>query len=80
MTAPVCAKPRVTEIEKFSLEERIRLRAYELYVQRGNESGSEFEDWLSTRLYRQVSDLGAASLSTKAKRTGSFFRSRLRQA
>ena len=46
MTAPVCAKPRVTETEKFPLEERIRLRAYELYVQRGNESGSEFQDWL----------------------------------
>ena len=28
------------------LEERIWLRAYELYVQRGNESGSELEDWL----------------------------------
>lgn len=46
MTAPVFTKPRVTETEKFPLEERIRLRAYELYVQRGNESGSEFEDWL----------------------------------
>ena len=29
-----------------SLEERIRLRAYELYVDRGNQSGSEIEDWL----------------------------------
>ena len=46
MTAPARAKPRVAETEKLSLEERIRLRAYELYVQRGNESGSEFEDWL----------------------------------
>lgn len=46
MTAPVLAKPRVAEAKKLPLEERIRLRAYELYVQRGNESGSEFEDWL----------------------------------
>ena len=46
MTAPARAKPRVVETEKLPLEERIRLRAYELYVQRGNESGSEFEDWL----------------------------------
>ena len=45
MTAPARAKPRVAETGKL-LEERIRLRAYELYVQRGNESGSEFEDWL----------------------------------
>ena len=28
------------------LEERIRLRAHELYIDRGNESGSEMDDWL----------------------------------
>ncbi len=28
------------------LEERIRMRAYQLYVDRGNESGSEMDDWL----------------------------------
>jgi hypothetical protein len=28
------------------LEERIRARAHELYVERGNESGSELDDWL----------------------------------
>jgi len=32
--------------EALPLEERIRLRAYELYVERGNESGSEMDDWL----------------------------------
>jgi hypothetical protein len=32
--------------EFLPLEEQIRLRAYELYVQRGNESGSEIDDWL----------------------------------
>ena len=46
MTAPARAKPSVAQPEEFPLEERIRLRAYELYVQRGSESGSEFEDWL----------------------------------
>ena len=46
MTAPALAKPRVAETGNLPLEERIRLRAYELYVQRGNESGSELEDWL----------------------------------
>jgi Protein of unknown function (DUF2934) len=28
------------------LESEIRVRAYEIYVQRGDASGSEFEDWL----------------------------------
>ena len=28
-----------------SLEEQIRGRAYELYVKRGSESGSEQDDW-----------------------------------
>jgi Protein of unknown function (DUF2934) len=46
MTAPARAKPSVTQTDELPFEERIRLRAYELYVQRGNESGSEFEDWL----------------------------------
>jgi DUF2934 family protein len=34
------------QIETLPLEERIRRRAYELYVERGSESGSEFDDWL----------------------------------
>ena len=38
------AKERLKE--RLSLEERIQRRAYELYVQRGNESGSELDDWL----------------------------------
>jgi Protein of unknown function (DUF2934) len=44
MPAPAPAKK--PQIETSSLEERIRLRAYELYVERGNQSGSEFDDWL----------------------------------
>ena len=32
--------------ETLPLEERIRRRAYELYVQRGNQSVSELDDWL----------------------------------
>jgi Protein of unknown function (DUF2934) len=28
------------------LEERVRLRAHQLYIDRGNESGSELDDWL----------------------------------
>ena len=44
MAAPAPAKERAKETP--SLEERIRRRAYELYVQRGNQSGSEYDDWL----------------------------------
>ena len=44
MPAPARAKER--PIETLALEERIRRRAYELYVERGNESGSELDDWL----------------------------------
>jgi Protein of unknown function (DUF2934) len=40
MPAPALAK------ETLSLEERIRLRAYQLYVQRGNQPGSDLDDWL----------------------------------
>jgi outer membrane protein TolC len=44
MPAPATAKE--TSIEALPLEERIRRRAYELYVERGNQSGSELDDWL----------------------------------
>jgi len=44
MAAPAPAKER--RKGRLSLEERIQRRAYELYVQRGNESGSELDDWL----------------------------------
>jgi hypothetical protein len=37
---------RAGESAALPLEERIRLRAHELYVDRGNESGSEMDDWL----------------------------------
>ena len=44
MAAPAPAKERLKE--RLSLEERIQRRAYELYVQNGNKSGSEPDDWL----------------------------------
>ena len=43
---PVSARAKETPIEDLPLEERIRRRAYELYVERGNQSGSEADDWL----------------------------------
>jgi hypothetical protein len=44
MPTPARAKKPATE--KLSLEERVRQRAYELYIERSNESGSELDDWL----------------------------------
>ena len=38
-----------SKIETLPLEERIRCRAYELYVQRGNQSGLELDDWLQAK-------------------------------
>ena len=43
---PATARVKEPPPETFPLEERIRRRAYELYVQRGNQSGSEYDDWL----------------------------------
>jgi hypothetical protein len=45
MSRPPSAKTAVDPAQ-LPLEERIRLRAHELYVVRGNESGSEIDDWL----------------------------------
>ena len=48
MTHPPIAKSDAagTATEQLPLEERLQQRAYELYVLRGNESGSELDDWL----------------------------------
>ena len=46
MPAAARVKAPATPSETLPLEERIQRRAYELYVLRGNESGSELDDWL----------------------------------
>jgi hypothetical protein len=43
---PAAAREKKTPIEVLPVEERIRRRAYELYVERGNQSGSELDDWV----------------------------------
>ena len=43
---PASARAKEPPTETLSVEERVRSRAYELYVLRGNESGSELNDWL----------------------------------
>jgi hypothetical protein len=43
---PAPARAKEAPIETLPLEERTRRRAYELYIQRGSQSGSELDDWL----------------------------------
>jgi hypothetical protein len=43
----VKTEPRKNVVVPIKLEDEIRRRAYELYVQRGSASGSEAEDWLT---------------------------------
>jgi hypothetical protein len=43
---PATARAKELSSENLSLEEQIQRRAYELYVKRGNQSGSEMDDWL----------------------------------
>ncbi|PWU00721.1 MAG: hypothetical protein C5B51_24710 [Terriglobia bacterium] len=37
--------PGTQRTKAVPMEEQIRARAYELYVDRGNQSGSEADDW-----------------------------------
>ena len=43
---PALALAKETPTGTVSLQQRIRRRAYELYVERGSQSGSELGDWL----------------------------------
>jgi len=43
---PAPARAKEDPIEALPLEEQIQRRAYDLYVQRGNQPGSELDDWL----------------------------------
>jgi Protein of unknown function (DUF2934) len=43
---PAPAKAKEAPIGALPLEERIQRRAYEIYVEHGNQSGSELDDWL----------------------------------
>jgi Protein of unknown function (DUF2934) len=43
---PSPTRTKEIPVEALPFEERIRRRAYELYVKRGNQSGSEIDDWL----------------------------------
>jgi len=67
---PAPARARKPEVETLALEERIRRRAYELYVVRGNESGSELEDWLQAEEEIQTAEEQGSLVSVPKKERG----------
>ena len=44
MAATAGAAQRI--LDALPVEEQIRKRAFEIFIERGNQSGSEFDDWL----------------------------------
>jgi hypothetical protein len=59
-------KAREAAFDTLPLEERVRRRAYELYVQRGNQSGSEFDDWLQAE--SEIQDTSEHPKTTTARK------------
>ena len=53
---PALALAKETPTGTVSLEVRIRRRAYELYVKRGKQSGSELGDWLQAEKEIQMAE------------------------
>ena len=53
MAARAIAIPKKNEPEALPLEEQIRQRAYEIYVQRAGQDGSELDDWLQAEVELQ---------------------------
>src|SRR2546429_19573 len=66
---PTPARARKPQIETLSLEERVRRRAYELYVQRGNQSGSELDDWLQAEEEIQIAKSARAHFQQRKETT-----------
>jgi hypothetical protein len=52
------------ETPSLSLEDRIRVRAYELYEQRGGEHGHDVHDWL--RAEEEIKEIQARSKAVRA--------------
>jgi hypothetical protein len=59
------SKPKITQVAETSkgLESQIRIRAYELYEQRGKGEGREIDDWLEAEaeLVRQKAKAAVAA-------------------
>jgi hypothetical protein len=50
MAARASVKPKKQEPKSLPLEERIRQRAHDIYLQRGGEDGSDVDDWLQAEI------------------------------
>ena len=57
------APAKKLRIETLALEDLIRRRAYELYIERGNQLGSELDDWLQAEEEIQRAEEQAVSKS-----------------
>ena len=66
---PATARAKEPPIETLSLVGRIRRRAYELYVLRGNQSGSELDDWLQVE--EEILEAQEATINETGRVTGS---------
>jgi len=50
MAARATVIPKKDNRKSLPLEEQIRQRAHEIYLQRGGEGGSELDDWLQAEI------------------------------
>ena len=46
MAAKAVGTPKEAENKSLPLEEQVRRRAHEIYLQKGGEDGSDLDDWL----------------------------------
>jgi Protein of unknown function (DUF2934) len=51
----------ISELHEFELEYQIRLRAYQLYEERGRENGHELEDWYRAKEEMTIKKFRTAS-------------------
>jgi hypothetical protein len=56
MAARAMAIPKKNKPEVLPLEEQIRQRAYQIYLQRDAQDGSELDDWLQAEAELQAHD------------------------
>ena len=61
MTKDPTKKQSVAVVADPSLEEKIRLRAYMLYEERGREDGHDVDDWLRAEAELTVKAVGRAA-------------------
>lgn len=60
---PAPARAKESPIEAISREERIRCRAHELYLERGDQASSELDDWLQAE--REILEAEEETLPAK---------------